>query len=440
MKNVLLLSVLLILLPGVISSQSNKERITDPFRTIHKEASHTQMFGKEQAKGVELPGVIQKNKKANKPSSVSYRPTKITIKDSLRYTYTYNSSGEYLTELDAYWTNNAWVDGQRFTYTYDNSGKMLTELYEDWTNNAWVNNSRVTYTYDNSGNLLTELREDWTNNAWVISLRYTYTYDNSGNLLTELYEDWTNNVLVFGQRFTYTYDNSGKQMTYLWEDWTNNVWVISYRETYTYDNSGNELTSLGEIWTNNAWVASWRFTYTYDNSGNLLIELGEYGTNNAWVNSSRGTYTYDNNSNCIHGEQYSWQNSSWVPYFGYSSLTYNHNQDWWNGQFSVVDIEYATFTGVANESTGVQSFNLHQNYPNPFNPVTTINYSLAKEDNVKLTVYNAIGSKVATIVDEYKPAGNYSVNFNGSNLASGIYLYKIEAGQFSQVKKMMLLK
>jgi hypothetical protein len=85
-------------------------------------------------------------------------------------------------------------------------------------------------------------------------------------------------------------------------------------------------------------------------------------------------------------------------------------------------------------------FTLSQNYPNPFNPSTTINYSLPKAGNVKLTIYNVIGSRVSTIVDEYKPAGNYSVQFNGSNLASGIYLYRLEAGNYSEAKKLILMK
>jgi photosystem II stability/assembly factor-like uncharacterized protein len=98
-------------------------------------------------------------------------------------------------------------------------------------------------------------------------------------------------------------------------------------------------------------------------------------------------------------------------------------------------------TGITNEETELpKDFNLSQNYPNPFNPNTTINYSLAKAGSVRLIVYNAIGSKVATVVNEYKPVGNYSVQFNKSNLPSGIYFYKLEAGQFSQVKKMILLK
>jgi len=85
-------------------------------------------------------------------------------------------------------------------------------------------------------------------------------------------------------------------------------------------------------------------------------------------------------------------------------------------------------------------YSISQNYPNPFNPVTTIKYSLAKEGNVNLTVYNTLGSKVATIVNEYKPAGNYSIQFNGRNLTSGIYLYRLESGNYSAVKKFILMK
>jgi hypothetical protein len=85
-------------------------------------------------------------------------------------------------------------------------------------------------------------------------------------------------------------------------------------------------------------------------------------------------------------------------------------------------------------------FSLGQNYPNPFNPSTKINYSLPKAGNVKLTVYNAVGSKVTTIVDENKPAGSYSVQFNGNNLPSGIYFYRLESDNYTAAKKFILLK
>ena len=83
---------------------------------------------------------------------------------------------------------------------------------------------------------------------------------------------------------------------------------------------------------------------------------------------------------------------------------------------------------------------LYQNYPNPFNPNTTIDYSIPKKSNVTIKVYNLLGIEVATLVNEDKNRGIYSVNFNALGLASGVYFYRIQADEFVQTKKMMLLK
>jgi hypothetical protein len=85
-------------------------------------------------------------------------------------------------------------------------------------------------------------------------------------------------------------------------------------------------------------------------------------------------------------------------------------------------------------------FNLSQNYPNPFNQGTIIKYSLANKQIVKLKIYDLLGKEVATLVNEEKPAGRYSVEFYGSGLASGIYFYRIQAGSFVETKKMILMK
>jgi len=85
-------------------------------------------------------------------------------------------------------------------------------------------------------------------------------------------------------------------------------------------------------------------------------------------------------------------------------------------------------------------FALSQNYPNPFNPTTTIEFALPKNSNVKLVVYDILGRAVAQLVNSELNSGYHKVNFNASNLASGIYFYRIEAGDFVNVKKLMLLK
>ncbi len=85
-------------------------------------------------------------------------------------------------------------------------------------------------------------------------------------------------------------------------------------------------------------------------------------------------------------------------------------------------------------------FSLSQNYPNPFNPATSIKYSVPKQSLVKLVIYDIIGREVATLVNEVKTQGNYSVSFDASTYASGVYFYRMEAGDFTDVKKMVLIK
>jgi len=83
---------------------------------------------------------------------------------------------------------------------------------------------------------------------------------------------------------------------------------------------------------------------------------------------------------------------------------------------------------------------LYQNYPNPFNPTTRINYSLPKAGKVELFVYNLLGQKLVELVNSEKPAGHHTINFDASNLSSGVYFYSLQAGQFINVKKMILLE
>ncbi len=102
-------------------------------------------------------------------------------------------------------------------------------------------------------------------------------------------------------------------------------------------------------------------------------------------------------------------------------------------QWEVTDVKQVKPSVPAN-------FKLAQNYPNPFNPSTVINYSLPKSQMVTLRVYNILGQEVATLVNQEQSAGNYQVTFNADRLSSGVYFYSIRTGNFTAVKKMMLLK
>lgn len=110
--------------------------------------------------------------------------------------------------------------------------------------------------------------------------------------------------------------------------------------------------------------------------------------------------------------------------------TYNGNGTFCNAP---VDVETDTIL-VPNK------FELSQNYPNPFNPSTIVRYQLPMASHISLKVYDVLGNEVAALVDEEKPAGSYEAEFNASQLSSGIYFYRLQAGSFIETKKMTLMK
>lgn len=98
-------------------------------------------------------------------------------------------------------------------------------------------------------------------------------------------------------------------------------------------------------------------------------------------------------------------------------------------------------SGVAPDSPDMPTrFSLGQNYPNPYNPTTTINFDVPKASHVTLSVFNVLGQEVANLVDMEMEAGSHQVEFDGSGIASGVYFYRIAAENFSQTRKMVLVK
>jgi hypothetical protein len=102
--------------------------------------------------------------------------------------------------------------------------------------------------------------------------------------------------------------------------------------------------------------------------------------------------------------------------------------------------KFVPVEGIKNESQLPTTYTLNQNYPNPFNPSTTISYSIPKTGMVTIKIYNVLGQAVKTLVNQVQNPGNFHVTFNANSLTSGVYFYSIKADNFTQVKKMMLLK
>ena len=96
--------------------------------------------------------------------------------------------------------------------------------------------------------------------------------------------------------------------------------------------------------------------------------------------------------------------------------------------------------GPNDKTTAQKGIKLSQNYPNPFKPSTNINFTLPATSQVQLTVFNLLGQKVATLVNERRTAGNHTVQFDARSLASGVYFYQLQAGDFTLQRKMTLIK
>lgn len=91
-------------------------------------------------------------------------------------------------------------------------------------------------------------------------------------------------------------------------------------------------------------------------------------------------------------------------------------------------------------STVKNAYNLLQNYPNPFNPITTITFNIPQSEKVTITVFDILGREVAELINEQKEAGTHTIKYDASNMTSGIYFYQIKAGEYSEVRKLILQK
>jgi hypothetical protein len=145
-----------------------------------------------------------------------------------------------------------------------------------------------------------------------------------------------------------------------------------------------------------------------------------------------------------------WQEIAFVPGFGTTTepRTYSYTDSELNpGTYSYrikqIDLNGScTYyeLGSAVEISTPEVFELAQNYPNPFNPATRIDYSIAEATNVQLIIFNSIGEEITVVVNEFQQPGRYAVNFDAKSLSSGVYFYKLIAGDFISTKKMLLMK
>ncbi len=184
-----------------------------------------------------------------------------------------------------------------------------------------------------------------------------------------------------------------------------------------------EMESFNSAANGNRVELKWTTTYEINNSG---FDIERKSPGKDWIKIAnvpgQGTSYHTNN--------YSFTEVN----LSTGRHKYRLKQIDYNGSYKYYELQNEVVIGVPNK------FVLNQNYPNPFNPSTTINFEIPNANFVSLKIYDTNGREISSLLNELKNAGYYSVKFNAANLSSGIYFYKIQAGGFSAVKKLMLVK
>ena len=215
--------------------------------------------------------------------------------------------------------------------------------------------------------------------------------------------------------------------------------------TGTFTSSGSTFLNHIAKWNDSGWVPL----------GTGLSDEG-YGLavyNNSLITSGYFNYAGGNSVNHIAG----WNDSGWAPLgTGLNSwaevVTVYVNCVVAGGGFTSAGGVSANYIAKWNDFSGIKkinelnplNFSLSQNYPNPFNPVTIIKYQLPVSNQVKLVIYDVLGREIAVLVNEKQSAGTYQVEWSatggGTNYPSGVYFYKLETDDYSETRKMVLIK
>jgi hypothetical protein len=401
----------------------------------------------------------------------------------------------YEEQLVQQWISDDWMSTQRNTTTIDTTKwfmSVITELniapagwmvlskteYQfkrieetlgfsqlkmySFSESEWVLVQQIDFTYD-SNDFVTQIdgQIDFGMGLMPYS-KNTFSNNSAGLPLTETIENFNfaTSTLEKTTQYTYTYNGSNPKdlVTEKESYWNSTQWVDTLQTVYTRNAELLPLTKTDQLFTNPATLQNlYRYVYTYDGSNlNVTEENSEYWDNNSnnWTESTKTIYTYTSTEevNTVLYQQY--YNSSWMDisrttnyYDALDNITREFTESYfgtsWANQMQVL-YSYIP-TDVEDKEISVNSFSLFNNYPNPFNPSTTISYELATGSFVTLKVYDILGNEIATLVNEFKPAGNYQTWFDGKNssnnqLASGTYLYRLQANGNSITKKMILLK
>lgn len=353
-------------------------------------------------------------------------------KEQIYYTYAWNNDGTQHSWTSYNSASGAPIDMTEYSGPYFN-GQATTETAHYWSFGAWAPNSQTRNTFDQYGNIIQEDYFGWTGGVWNHSSTTTNTmdpnYEQSGCPQTSTWSLCTNGTcdpyyeyrIAYGQPpcptdavpynvwLPFAQCNPDQVDFYWFEYGTANHGMTDY---YNYPPEHCLVTTVNGYDPTQTATNTWNMSYhtpgggvpktstAFDNSDSRLTQVetatSSDGTN--WTNSQRNFYAYEG-----------------IP------------------------------LGTEDNASIPAKFVLDQNYPNPFNPITSISFELPEESIVSIKIYNSLGDEIKTLINEFRPIGQYQINWDGTNntgeiVSGGTYFYQLKVGEFTQTRKMVLLK
>lgn len=346
--------------------------------------------------------------------------------------YTQNETGNVKTvfkNIGLATANNVKVE---FVPINTNYITIPTQVYTKATMPS-LNSDSVTFSFSVSGScpnnyaIPTRIRIKVNDTSTVYNQVYYVLVGNGITTLADSAENGTTNWTFgtgWGLNTTYYYSSSH---SFAYPNYGNNV--NSSMSLSSPLNLSSYQTAFLEFYQRYSVESGYDYCYVEVSSdnGTNWTQLSSYtGVNNTWTRQSFDITQYIS--------------SNFRLRFRLTSDDYTTSTGWFVDNIKITTYQSPLLKVENNSGLIPKKYALEQNYPNPFNPTTQINYSVAKEGLVKISVYDMLGREVQVLVNEIKNAGYYAVDFDGANLSSGFYFYRMESGNFIDTKKMSLIK
>ena len=343
----------------------------------------------------------------------------------------YDDSG-YLTESEFYkFRNDEWSLRGNVSFANNDNGEPFSRIRQVYWDGSFYNRSLQEYNYNDGGDLTQNTRLKWRHDSWHNRSMNELQYQD-GLCVNNTHYRWVDSTWANRYLQEIAYNDNGERVEKVGYKWTDNGWTERHKTEYSFDDNGDLSQKMFSKWTDAGWVTRARLTVNRDDSYNPVeILLEKVDSTDTWNNVALRENTFSDDGMIMETVKSRWHDDQWRPRK--------------RNEYTYIDAPGRSVLSIAAPATLPDQITLAQNYPNPFNPITTFSYEIPKAEFVTIAVFDMRGSKVATLVNERQNPGIRSHRWNGTDdngygVAAGVYIYTIQAGNFQQSKKMILLK